>query len=115
MATGRRKLESRYANYMKAKRQRRSSIISLVISGIIVAIVAAFFFFGKQNLEAKNQEYIRRKEQLELQLKEQRDIQAYLEERTKYVQTKKYIEEMAKNKLGLVYPDEIIFRPIVEK
>lgn len=114
MATGRRQLKSRYTANMRARRQRRSSIISLVISGIIVAIVAVFFFFGRQNLAAKNQEYIARREQLEQQIEQQKDVQKYLEERTKYVQTKKYIEEMAKSKLGLVYPDEIIFRPIVD-
>lgn len=100
---------------MRAKRQRRSSIAGLVISGIIVVIVICFFIISRMGLEAKNRDYIARREQLEQMIKEQEDIQKYLEERTKYVQTKKYIEEMAKNKLGLVYPDEIIFRPIVEK
>ena len=28
-----------------------------------------------------------------------------------YVQTKEYIEKMAKEKLGLVYPDEILLKP----
>ncbi len=33
-----------------------------------------------------------------------------LEEYEKYTQTQKYIEEVAKEKLGLVYEDEIIFK-----
>ena len=33
-----------------------------------------------------------------------------IEEYGKYVQTKKYAEEVAKDKLGLVYEDEIIFK-----
>ena len=33
-----------------------------------------------------------------------------IEEYSKYVQTKKYAEEVAKDKLGLVYEDEIIFK-----
>ena len=33
-----------------------------------------------------------------------------IEEYGKYVQTKKYAEEVAKEKLGLVYEDEIIFK-----
>ena len=36
-----------------------------------------------------------------------------LESQRVYVQTKKYVEESAK-KLGFVYPDEIIFKPIEE-
>ena len=33
-----------------------------------------------------------------------------LNEYNKYIQTKKFVEEVAKDKFGLVYPDEIIFR-----
>jgi len=41
---------------------------------------------------------------------------AYLEKqdlvaREQYMQTKQYIEDVAKDKLGLVYPDEIVIRP----
>ena len=34
-----------------------------------------------------------------------------LEEYRVYVQTKQYIEEIAKQKLGLVNPDEILLKP----
>ena len=34
-----------------------------------------------------------------------------LEEERKYVQTKEYIKEVAKEKLGLVDPDEILLKP----
>lgn len=33
-----------------------------------------------------------------------------IEEYEKYTETRKYIEEIAKDKLGLVYPGEIIFK-----
>ena len=33
-----------------------------------------------------------------------------LNEYKKYVQTKKFAEEIAKDKFGLIYPDEIIFK-----
>jgi len=33
-----------------------------------------------------------------------------LEERRVYVQTKKYVEEIAK-RIGFVYPDEIVYKP----
>ena len=33
-----------------------------------------------------------------------------LKEYSKYVKTKKYIEEVAREKLGLIYEDEIIFK-----
>ena len=34
-----------------------------------------------------------------------------LEEYKKYVKTKKFVEEVAKNKFGLLYPDEILIKP----
>ena len=43
-------------------------------------------------------------------IQEENDRTVELEEKAKYVKTKAYIEEAAK-KLGLVYPDEIIFKP----
>ena len=33
-----------------------------------------------------------------------------IEEYRKYTQTKAYVEEVAKERLGLVYPDEILFK-----
>ena len=35
-----------------------------------------------------------------------------IKEYEKYTQTKKYVEEIAKNKLGLVYEGEIIFKDV---
>ena len=33
-----------------------------------------------------------------------------IEEQRKYMQTKKYVEEVAREKLGLVYPNETIYK-----
>ena len=46
------------------------------------------------------------------EIKEQEERRAReLEEERKYVQTKEYIKEVAKEKLGLVDPDEILLKP----
>ena len=47
---------------------------------------------------------------LEAEKEKQLDIKKDIEEKAVYVNTKAYIEDMAK-KLGLVYPDEVIFKP----
>lgn len=44
------------------------------------------------------------------QLRCEEERQSYLQEYEKYVQSEQYIEDIAKSKLGLVYPNEIIFR-----
>ena len=51
------------------------------------------------------------KEQLLMEQIEQEKVrEKEIEEYEKYTQTKKYIEEVAKDKLGLVHDNEIIFR-----
>ena len=42
---------------------------------------------------------------------EQQQRQKELEEYKKYVKTEKFVEEVAKNKFGLLYPDEILIKP----
>ena len=53
-------------------------------------------------------------EQKEIALQEEIDAEKLrteeIEEYGKYTQTKKYVEEVAKDKLGLVYEGEIIFK-----
>lgn len=45
----------------------------------------------------------------EIETEEQRTKE--LEELEKYMKTKKYMEDVAREKLGLVYPDEILIEP----
>ena len=51
-----------------------------------------------------------REAQLEEQIAEQEARTEELVEYEKYTQTKKYIEDVAKSKLGLVYEGEIVFK-----
>ena len=50
-------------------------------------------------------------EQLQAQLEEEKERAEELEEYRIYVKTKQYAEEVAKEKLGLVNPDEILLKP----
>ena len=43
------------------------------------------------------------------QIEEQNKRSEEIEEYRKYTKTKQYVEDMAKEKLGLVYKDEVIF------
>ncbi|MBE5921428.1 MAG: hypothetical protein E7269_01545 [Lachnospiraceae bacterium] len=49
-------------------------------------------------------------QELSEQLAEQEERSAALEEQRVYVKTKAYVEEAAK-KIGLIYPNEVIFKP----
>ena len=62
-------------------------------------------------LKKKNQTLIEKKLALQETLDEQYKRSDDLEQQRIYVQTKKYIEEKAKD-LGYIYPDELILKPI---
>lgn len=62
-------------------------------------------------LKKQDAELAERKAALERQIAAEEQRTKELEELEKYMQTKKYMEEVAKEKLGLVYPDEILIQP----
>lgn len=79
----------------------------------VIAIAAIFIFLmGIQikNMEQEDKELAAKVNDLQTTYEQECSRTAELEAQKIYVQTKQYIEEMAK-KLGLVYPDEIIFKP----
>ena len=59
----------------------------------------------------KDLQYRLKEEQLEQQKSEEEQRAQELEEYRIYVQTKEYIEKVAKEKLGLVNKDEILLKP----
>lgn len=52
----------------------------------------------------------KQKKELTKEYNQQLELSKELKEKEDYVQTDEYVEEMAR-KLGLVYPDEVIFKP----
>ena len=56
-------------------------------------------------------EYKVRQENLQAQLEAESKRAEELEDYKVYVKTKEYAEEVAKEKLGLVNPDEILLKP----
>ena len=63
------------------------------------------------SLKSIDREYEIRLKNLTAQKEEEEQRALDLEEERKYVQTKEYIKEVAKEKLGLVDPDEILLKP----
>ncbi len=65
---------------------------------------------SRMSLKAEQEEYIKREETLNTQIAEEEKRAEELVEYEKYTKTSKYVEEVAKEKLGLVYEDEIVFQ-----
>lgn len=92
--------------YRKNHQNRFSMfLVSLVVLFIVVAVSVRAVDLRKQR-EAYEAQVM----QLDEQIQDEKDRAAEIEEYRKYTQTKKFVEEVAKEKLGLVYEDEVIFR-----
>jgi len=91
-------------------RSRRRSRRNLLLVLLVVAVVVTFASFKAVSLHEKSSELAITERQLQAEINEAKELAEDLENREKYMQTKKYVEDEAKNKLGLVYPDEIVIR-----
>ena len=79
-------------------------LVTLVLLMLIVVVnIRKGELREKQAVYAARQELQRKIDQEEARSEEIREYE-------KYTQTQKYIEDMAKEKLGLVYEDEIVFK-----
>lgn len=89
------------------QRKKRMEFRLVILTVLCLLLVASF---GKLRLQRKNEAYQQQKEELLAQIEEEKARTDEIEELKKYVQTKKYVEEVAKERLGLVYEDEILFK-----
>ncbi len=94
----------------KLKTQKKSNKLGVLGIVTVVVLMGALLFSrisGKKDELAGLQQ---KEEQLRQQLTEEQTRSQELEEKRIYVKTKKYVEDVAKQ-LGLVYPNEIIYKP----
>ena len=94
---------------MGRNKRIRKHISSFAIAGVVL-LMLVFVAIASMELRAQTMSQNARIQELnELKAAEEQRAEE-IEEYGKYVQTKKYAEEVAKEKLGLVYEDEIIFK-----
>lgn len=95
-------------NAIRQRRIRNKRMI-MAISFVVVAfcIVMGVQMVKKHNtlVELKQQE-----QKLQKQYQEELQLSEELKDQESYVKTDDYVEEMAR-KLGLLYPNEVIFKP----
>ena len=84
----------------------------LSAAGILLIVLALLgvSMIGSFRLRQKNRTYQSREEALEEAVSEEEERAQEIEDLEAYTKTKKYVEDVAKDKLGLVYEDEIIFK-----
>lgn len=96
----------------RKKRERKNG---LKIIAVAVLILCAVVTYSRSSLEKERQALKKRYAELNERLLFEQERSDLLMERERYMQTLRYIEETAREKLGLVYPGEIIFRPEEKK
>ena len=89
------------------KKQHRTSIILVSMVLLMLIVVVSI---NKYNLNVKLEEYNKREEYLAQQIEAEEKRSVEIAEYGKYTKTKKFAEEVAKEKLGLVNENEIIFK-----
>lgn len=90
------------------RRKKRKSGIYLLI--LVVLGMCILLKTGKEKSVAEEKKLQQDKTNLQTMIREEEEKRDSLTEEYAYRQTKQYIEEVARKKLGLVKPDDIIIR-----
>ena len=96
------------AQRTRMRRRKKHNKSGVLCVSLIVLIMAGVMSVQIVNLYRKNESY--HKKERELQAQVESEEQRKIELNTRIINTKEYIEQVAKTKLGLVYENEIVFK-----
>ena len=102
-----RQTEQKKTAYRKKLQNRTSMILIMSIVLILLLVVGIKGYGLAKQRDALQEEYAANEEIIQDMEAEAQEIEEY----KKYMQPPQYYEEMAKEKLGLVYENEVIFVP----
>ena len=94
-------------NYAKKKKSHKAAMVTVFI---VVAFFCGVLNISNRNKQKELDEDRKEIEKLEAQIAAEEKRTLNLDSLKVYVTTMKYVEDKAKE-LGLVYPDEIVFKP----
>ena len=90
----------------RIQRHKRSVLAVSTVILLLVVVVSA----SSMTLRARDKSYQAQEMELKEQIKEETARKAEIKDLEKYVGTDEYVEDVAKDKLGLVHENEIIFK-----
>ncbi|MBQ2802354.1 MAG: septum formation initiator family protein [Lachnospiraceae bacterium] len=93
-----------------AYRKKNQNRFSMFLVTLVVLMIMVVVAVGRIELLQRLDEVKAKEAELETQIQAEEKRTEEIEEYRKYTQTKKYVEEVAKDKLGLVYEGEILFK-----
>ena len=92
-------------------RKKRQNRLGMFLVLMVVLMLLVVVSLKSAELRQKQETYAARERVLQEQIDAEKARTEEIEEYRKYTQTKKYGEEVAKDKLGLVNEGEIIYKP----
>ena len=99
------------ARSRRRRRDKWGNRLAIIGITLVVGSLAVVVNIRTAAMKVKAEEYQQRYESLQTQMEKEKERFSKLEERRIYVQTKQYVEEIAKEKLGMVKEDEILLKP----
>lgn len=93
-----------------AYRKKRQNRFGMFLVSVVVIMMLVVVDFNSIELMAKKEAYQQKEAALLEQIAAEEERAQEIEEFEKYTHTKKYVEEVARDKLGLVYEGEILFK-----
>lgn len=89
-------------------RQHKKSVVLIVA---ILTLLTGTLAVNSIGLYQKNKIYKQQEAELKAQIEKEKERTKEVEEYEEYVKTDEYVKDVAEDKLGLVDPNEIIFKP----
>lgn len=94
----------------KQKKMRLQNRLGMIGITLVTVLLLGIFVMQTNNLKRRIESYDRRTVSLNEQIEEEHDRTEEIEETKAYMQTDEYAEEIARNRLGLVKENEIVFQ-----
>lgn len=91
---------------IRAKKRRTG----LRIIAVMVLFICGIVILKRMDLEREYDKKLAKVESLNQQIEEEKFEEEQLTQKKAYMQTKKFVEDVARDVLGLVYEDEVIFK-----
>ena len=92
-----------------AKKSRKKRKTGFRLIAFVILLLFGIVTYKRSALEEERKDKEAELQNLKVVYAREQERTLELNEEKAYRQTKKYIEELAREKVGLVYPDEIIF------
>ena len=96
---------------IRARRRILEHRLSILLIVCVIVVLGLTLSVASISLHKKNKAYKAQEVELERQLEEERLRAEEIEELEEHVGSDEYIEEVARDKCGLVYPNEKVFIP----